>query len=73
MSSLCLWLGKQKEKQEGESKSWRARLLFRQLVSLASGIKRQQHVKINEMLLLFIYGMLYIFKYILLKKLQGLM
>lgn len=49
-----------KKNGEGESKHWRACLLFRQLVSPASGIKQEQHVKINEMLLLLIYSMQYI-------------
>lgn len=49
-----------KKNGEGESKHWRACLLFRQLVSPASGIKQEQHVKINEMLLLLIYGMQHI-------------
>lgn len=38
-----------KKNERGESKHCRARLLFRQLVSPASGIKPEQDVKINEM------------------------
>lgn len=49
-----------KKNGEGESKYWGGCLLFRQLVSPASGIKREQHVKINEMLVLLIYSMQYI-------------
>lgn len=60
-----------KKNGEGESKHRGACLLFRQLVSPASGIKQEQHVKINEMLLLLIYSKQYINIYFF-RKLQAL-
>lgn len=57
-----------KKTGKGKVSTEEACLLFRQLVSPASGIKQEQHVKINEMLLLLICSMVYINIYSLRKK-----